>query len=178
MKKYYIVSKKYVGPNFDQHLDNEMAWIQTLPARTNMSHEKRTKGWLGTTNDWSYQAHGEFHTLDEAKAALAALYPDYREVGEDELRQYQWLDERDGNTMLNAVRAGKYAQMGSDESANFCYESFHRELTAETTDEEIEKLIELDEEFCNDEWRATLNKEAARRYAEELRKQLREKADD
>lgn len=176
---YYIISEKYTGPNWEEHLDSEMAWIQTYPGRTNMSNEERTEGWLGTTNDWSKSAHGEYDTLEEARKALYALYPDgYRELGDDELSQLQWIDGRDDNQMLAAVRAGEYAQLSADSSCDFCWANgADQDVTAATTEEEIEQMVDRAEDFCNDEWRATLNRDAAIRRGREIRDERRDDAE-
>ena len=59
--KYYIIENDYVGPNRAGHeLTTPAYTIQTTPGRTNMSHEERINGWLGTTNDWHVAAHGEY----------------------------------------------------------------------------------------------------------------------
>lgn len=76
---YYVIETTYVGPN--QHstndaqniLDGDYVDIDLVPGKTNMSHEERTNGWLGATNDVSRTAHGEYETLDEARAKVAEI---------------------------------------------------------------------------------------------------------
>lgn len=64
----YVILNNYVGPNRSEHRDYYA--ITSTPQRTNMSHEERIEGWLGTTNDWSVQAMGEFETIDAAREAI------------------------------------------------------------------------------------------------------------
>ena len=42
--------------------------VQTEPGLTNMGHQPLINGWLGTTNNVSSQALGEYHTLEQAIA--------------------------------------------------------------------------------------------------------------
>ncbi len=46
--------------------------IQNEPGRTNMSHEPRTTGWLGSTNNVNRYAHGQFHDEQAARAFVAS----------------------------------------------------------------------------------------------------------
>lgn len=48
------------------------AEVRETPCRKNLSKEPLINGWLGTTNDWSEYALGEFETEDEAWAAIDA----------------------------------------------------------------------------------------------------------
>lgn len=75
---FYLLSSDYVGPDKrDSHGnirgDSEVMSICTEPGRTNQSREVRVEGWLGTTNDTSRRAHGEFVTVEEARAEAARL---------------------------------------------------------------------------------------------------------
>jgi hypothetical protein len=89
MTKYYLVEANYVGPNKKDSDGNRYPhgelFIQTCPGTTNMSHEERVTGWLGTTNDISQTAHGEFNALEDARAAADALgYTEADDVGCDD----------------------------------------------------------------------------------------------
>lgn len=70
---FYLISTQYVGPNRREISDATTYEIREQPGRTNMSNEERTDGWLGTTNDWSASAHGEFETREEAVAEIERL---------------------------------------------------------------------------------------------------------
>lgn len=70
---FYLIETQDVGPNEKDSRghwkgDTRTMQIHTEPGRTNMSHEIKTSGWLGTTNDWYSAAHGEFDTLEAARA--------------------------------------------------------------------------------------------------------------
>lgn len=65
--------------------------IQTEPGTTNMSHEPRTDGWLGTTNNVHWSAWGEYATEDEARTYIAETFGVVSEYGpeyEDEIARY------------------------------------------------------------------------------------------
>jgi hypothetical protein len=146
---YYITSSEYVGPNRDQHLNDNIYTISTTPGRTNMSHEIRTDGWLGTTNDWAYYAHGEFETEADARAEIEKLLPDgYRKLDCDEPTG---IDD-DGNLTYDLARysVGKFEDWDAENSVTWCYEIRH-EITAETTDERIDELVDECEGYANAE---------------------------
>jgi hypothetical protein len=75
---YYITSSEYIGPNHPK-VDTCIT-IMTVPGRTNVSREVRLAGWLGTTNDHSCYAHGEFETIDAARAHVAQAWPTASEL--------------------------------------------------------------------------------------------------
>jgi hypothetical protein len=87
---YYIITERYVGPNPEQYLgDSDVLFIHTEPGRTNGSHEVKIRGWLGTTNDWSSNARGEYETLEQAKKSAAEMGYDV----EQELDEYEMMDD-------------------------------------------------------------------------------------
>lgn len=70
---YYLVSEEYIGTDLSQERINSYAITTKSP--------RRTKGWLGTINDWSHYAHGEFDTEELARAEVKRLLADdYREL--------------------------------------------------------------------------------------------------
>ena len=82
---YYLIEHEYVGPNqhclatdYNNIVNGHYFVIQDRPGLTNMSHEPRTEGWLGTTNDWSETALGEYPT---EKAAEKAVLEKLQEIG-------------------------------------------------------------------------------------------------
>lgn len=49
-----------------EHIHQDETWIEVhgMPGRKNMSHEICISGWLGTTNDISAKALGEFEIVN------------------------------------------------------------------------------------------------------------------
>lgn len=144
---FYIIETNYVGPNQDQHCDADLVRIQTEPGRTNSSHKERTEGWLGTTNDWAEYAHGEYDTIEEARAAVEEQFGPCREreIGTDPFN-----DDPDG-CVVAVFKIGQYEQMSREATGDWIYEGLRAEVTADTTDEQIEQLIEKWEAECNSE---------------------------
>lgn len=130
---YYIIENNYVGPNQtqDQYVDADKIEISTTPAMTNSSHEERTEGWCGTTNDWAVFAHGAYATIEEARAAITEKFGEVREF------------EGNGNSVdvVETYKKGKYAPMGRQETADWAYEGMRSDIKAETTDERISELV-------------------------------------
>jgi hypothetical protein len=152
---YYIIERNYVGPNPDQHLNDHTYKITTEPGRGNLSNEVRTQGWLGTTNDWSETAHGEYDTEEAARGFVAKSLEVSREIEPSDYDQYQ------GVIALFAV--GQYERLGRDGSLGWCYESMQAELQAKTTDAQIDAFIRQCESLANDEG-MTLDEEALRAF--------------
>lgn len=171
---FYLIVSEYVGPNKLDSTgaiigDSAVASITTECGRTNMSREKRSNGWLGTTNDNSVTAHGEFDTIDEARGAAATL--GYTQPYEPDENEYdsavveQWVSEsaaRDqwdaGNWFLNGLgSAGTCAAYG---------------ITADTTDDELAAAADVAETEAIDEQNAELH--GTFELFAELRDELRE----
>lgn len=130
---YYIIETNYVGPNQDQdqYADADKIQISTSPAITNSSHEPRTDGWCGTTNDWAVHAHGEYATLEAARAAVTDIFGEVREVDmsisvdEDVVAEY---------------RKGRHEPLGREATGDWAYEGIRSDITADTDDVEIDTL--------------------------------------
>ena len=91
---YYVIERKYVGPNTEDHINQHALFITDQPGKKNVSGEDCTQGWLGTTNDWSEEAHGKFASLEEARQAVAGVAGElgYR-VAQEEDSPWMPLDE-------------------------------------------------------------------------------------
>ena len=142
---HYITSSEYAGPNQDEHSDDHTYQISTEPGRTNMSHEVRTDGWLGTSNDWAQYAHGEFETEEGARKEIKRLLSDgFREI--DDIEDYH----RDEGVIAE-FRVGRYEEWGRETTGDWTRESISDNVTAETSDEQISRLVEEYESEANEE---------------------------
>lgn len=75
-QKYYVIETNYVDAESGDKVE-----IRTSPARTNFSHVVRLTGFCGATNNRAVYAHGEYSTLEAARAAIASLF-DVNDDGE------------------------------------------------------------------------------------------------
>lgn len=132
MEKYYIIEQEYVGPNRQEHLNDHTVIVSTEPATTNSSHETRIKGWCGTTNDWSVNAHGEYDSIEAAEAAIIEIFGDVR-IDDDESGIQ---DEED--TVVRLYLVGKFPEMNNEEIATAYWDDASRFVKAGTTDDEID----------------------------------------
>lgn len=132
---YYLVERNYVGPNpYDtQFVDADELYITTVPARTNSSKEIRTEGWCGTTNDWAVYAHGEYETIEKAREAIAEKF------GETRIQEQGEYDEPEN--VFERYKLGKYVPMSREETADWAHDGIQADITADTTDEEIDVLV-------------------------------------
>ena len=136
--KYYIIEINYIGPN--PLCDVDTIGIYKTPAYGNMDKQPVIDGWAGTTNDWATYAHGEFDSLEDARAKIAELYPERREV--DEYDDYE-------NVIVELYKPGKYAIMTREDTADWLYEATC-ELTGKESDEKLKEIIENAESNAND----------------------------
>ena len=150
--KYYIIETNYVGPN--DLYDPDTIGIYTRPAYGNMSKEPVVDGWAGTTNDWATYAHGEFDSIDEARAKIAELYPERREIDEYDYE----------NVIVELYKPGKYAGMSKEGTSDWLARDLR--LTGDETDEQLQEIIEIAEANANDEG-CTLHSDAFSILADE-----------
>lgn len=143
---YYIVETSYVGPNRSQSdcVDLDKIEIRTSPTTGNMSREECTEGWCGTTNDWAVYAHGEYATIEEARAAIAEKFGEVRDSDAEGCPF-----EADDKDVVETYRPGKYAPMSSQATADWAHEIIRSEIRADTTDERIRELVEDCESEAN-----------------------------
>lgn len=134
---YYIIETNYVGPNQNQgkYVDVDTIEISTAPAITNGSHEERIDGWCGTTNDWAVYAHGEYATIEEARAAITEKFGEVRDS--DANGDF----ESDNENVVETYKPGEYAPMSSQATADWAYEDIQSDIEADTTDERIAELV-------------------------------------
>lgn len=139
MNKFYVIEKKYVGPNQDQHIDDDCIIISTQPAVYNMTGNVCTAGWCGTTNDWATFALGVYDTMDDADAAVRALGP-VRDTdpGTDEAYYDPYDDE---NGVLARYKRGLLTPMSRDESISWSYETIADQLSYASTDADIAGIL-------------------------------------
>ena len=131
---FYLIETDYVGPNQSDNIDARRLDISTEPGRTNQSKEIRTEGWLGTTNDWSMIAHGEYSTIGGAvEAAIAVL----GEGGGREIRNPSANDD----TIVCAWRFGRLKPMGASWSADWVAPC-ETDITGETTDDLLAETVD------------------------------------
>jgi hypothetical protein len=160
MNKYYIIEEEWVGPHDEQHDDAHTYIITTDTPVTNMSREKRTEGWLGTSSNWSAHAHGEF---DSVEAAVAKV---------EELLEGDYRKDEDTNPGEVAVyRVGKYQPWGRDATRDWISTAPDK-VPADTTDAQIEEWADN----CVDNGRSNLQIELDREAVVEWYEEQREEA--
>lgn len=174
---YYVIESKYVGPNQDQaqYCDVDTIGIYTTPGKTNMSREVKLEGWLGTTNDWSEYAHGEYETVEAAEAAIRAKWEHVRDTtpgGDSFLSVAQYPDDE----CVALFKPGQYDQMSSEATGDWCYEGLQTDITADTTDARIAELAKEYEAAANSEG-YTLDSNITR-FMENRRQELRDERDE
>lgn len=74
---YYLISTEWTGADRAEHVNGDRIIISREPLRGNGNGRPVvTDGWAGTTNDTASYAHGAYDTLEAARAALRAEWPD------------------------------------------------------------------------------------------------------
>jgi len=172
---YYIIETNYVGPNQDQeqYVDADKIEISVTPAIQNSSREECTDGWCGTTNDWAVYAHGEYATIEEARAAIAEIFGEVRDSnGNGDIFETNEFEE----DVIEIYKPCKYAPMSSEATENWAYDWIERDINAETTDARIIELVAEYEEEAN-EYGSTLSGDLDE-FMRERRQQLRDELED
>lgn len=170
---YYIIETNYVGPNQNQHqyVDADKIEISTSPAITNSSREVCIEGWCGTTNDWAVYAHGEYATIEEARAAIVEKFGDVRnsDANGDSFTSYN-------ENVVETYKPGKFEPLSRQATADWVYEGIQSDIEADTTDERIAELVaEYEAEANNNGY--TLDSDLAD-FMRKRRQELRDKLED
>lgn len=145
---YYISEVNYEGVNQNQDIyaDVNQIEISTEPPVENMSKEIKLEGWCGTTDGWATYAHGEYNTIDEAVKAVKEIFGTVREEDPNGVA-FESMEP----DLVKVFKPGKYAQMGYNETEEWAYAGFLHDITAFTTDELIQELVESYEHEANNQ---------------------------
>lgn len=160
---FYIIETEYVGGNRheDAYADADYIVISSKPAYGNLSGEPIISGWCGNENaSWQTTAHGQYDTIEDARAAIAEIFGDVR------------LTASLTAHAVETYRPGKYRPISGDQVGDWAYEFVKNNVTAETTDEQIKALVAECEKSANSEG-YTLPREITT-FMEEFRAELRD----
>jgi hypothetical protein len=136
MQHYYLIEREQVLAPYRHTVS-----IQTVSACNNMSGAERLNGWCGTTNDIAVHAHGEYNTIDGARAAM------YERFGSMHLIN----DDCSDPDVVEEYGIGKYPVMDEDATEDFCYDGMRDDIHGNTTDAEIADLVETYREAARQE---------------------------
>lgn len=142
-----------------------------MPAITNGSGEERIHGWCGTTDDWAVVAHGEYASLEAARAAITEIF--------GEVREYDQSDE-DEEDIVETYKPGKFVEMSSQATADWAYDLIQEDIKADTTDERIAELVAGYEEEANHEGGSLHSdlEDFMRDYRQQLRDAIEDEDED
>jgi len=95
---FYPIEVEFVGLSDCMEEPRKYVIVQDRPGRTNSSHEERTKGWLGTNNDWHYQSKGECDDMEDVRFGF---HPDnWEEIDPDDDQFYLYGSGDDGAVVV------------------------------------------------------------------------------
>lgn len=118
---YYLISTEWTGANRAEHVNGDRIIISREPLRGNGNGRPVViDGWAGTTNDTAAYAHGAYDTLEAARAALRANWPDAVAVDMD--------DDPDA---LEAYRPDALEHLGADGTLAWVSDAMPASLTAD-----------------------------------------------
>ena len=130
---FYLIETNYIGPDDRPNADRVV--IAEEPVTGVSSRQPVIEGWAGSFNSTAYYGRGAYETLDAARAAVADLLGEHREVEAEP-------DE------IEAFCPGKYPSMTFDEAADWIAAGGIDVSTA--TDEALEALAEELEQCANE----------------------------
>jgi len=150
--QFFLIQSEYVGPNQKNSRgnwigDSRVMTITTQPGKTNFSHEERTDGWLGTTNDNSLTAFGVFDTIEEARATASEMGFTEQDTNDDD--DSNWATRNDGDLEFWITPEAEKAQWDAGDwfinglgKRGTCAEYG---ITAKTTDAELDAAVDTAE---------------------------------
>ena len=166
--RYYVVHERYCGPDPANHLDDEWYQVQTTPLVSSISGAIVTDEDLGVAGRFSSHGHGEFATLDEARAEIfEILCGEYRDAWPD-----GFPGDKNERGVVERYLVGRLYPMSPADSREYAQED-REKISDTTTDYQIFQIvIELERSAENLE-NAQLDTYAAREYLTERRDALR-----
>ena len=163
--KYYIVEYQYIGLGDEESLIR----IQTTPAR-DLDGDVCIDGRCGAWNDWVVYGHGEYMTLDDARAAIPEKFGDVREVYDDYDDYYY--------NAIDTYKFGRYEPLDKYESCDYFRDYIQSDVNRDTTNERIDELITEYEIIANEDG-YTLDADGLAKLIRDYRDELAsEDADD
>lgn len=144
---FYVIETHYAGPNplDSNNIDANTIVISTTPATTNSSQEVRLDGWCGTTNDWAVYAHGEYPSVELARAAIATRFGDVR------ASDANGAFVSDDDTVIEVYKPGRFAPMTKEHTGDWAFDGIQADISATTSDERIAELVAEYEAEANSE---------------------------
>jgi len=98
------------------------------------------------SSDFQVSIVGEYATLDEARTAFLAFYPEHRDACDSDIVP---LSEA-FNGVVEVYKLRKFKPLGPEGSMVWVSDDMVRDVKAETTDEEISQLWEAYQQEAND----------------------------
>ena len=149
MNKFYVIETTNVGPNQEGSANDTTVEITKTPGHTNSSHEAKIDGWLGTTNDWNRNAHGEFDNIEAARDYIKATF------GKTRIEETETDDD-----IAEVHELGEFPVMDREGTSDWLYQGMRDDITAETTDEELEAALT--------DWRARAREQEIKLHGDAL----------
>lgn len=138
---FYVIEKTVSDP---EKFDADVIEISTTPARGNSDKKIIIDGWCGSWDDVSTYAHGEFNTIEDARAKIAELNPGGTRTSDD-----NGSFESQDHEIVETHKPGKYAKMTRAGTEDFL--SYWRNaIDHETTDARLEEICDEAESCAND----------------------------
>jgi hypothetical protein len=145
---YYLLKTYYIGPklnDIEHHRDTcGYMIIQTEPPVDASTGEEVTDGRMCGVNDRGYTAHGEYDTIEAARAAAIRLGYSAPVSNGDNDDEIDYIDMFGMTDDLEPVAVEVYTTTTGAKTAwdidDYLYDYRKSTITATTTDEEIKKL--------------------------------------
>lgn len=139
-KRFYVIERNYVGPNSEQHLNDDTVSITNDPARYNSSKEVCVEGWAGTTDDVAVYARGEFASMAEA---VQFIFDEYKQG----LRVVQDIALYDGAIAMYKI--GKFYVLNKDATEEWLSDALVSDIKGDMTDDELQAIVDSWEDDAN-----------------------------
>ncbi len=126
----FCPSNSYRDPNED--FDRDMVAIFSKYPEGNEQEIEHN----AISSEFQISIVGKYDTLDEARTAFLALYPEHRAAGDSDVVTLS--EAYDG--LVNVFKSGKFEPLGPEGSLVWINDDMALDVTAATTDEDVEQL--------------------------------------
>jgi hypothetical protein len=143
MSKYYVVSERYALTNRDscEYIDSDRVYINRAPSNC-------VNGIINDQGHWLTRAHGEYDSYTDARRAVKTLFGPVHLV-DWELNREESIKRIEADT-VTTFAIGEFAPVDTDCAEALIGEWMERDVTADTSDKQINDLVESYEADAHD----------------------------
>jgi hypothetical protein len=174
---FYVIETTYIGPNRGQRgfEDPDTIEVSGTPLIDAATGETLTEGKATSSGDWAQEAHGCFHSLENASAFIKERFGLVRSESVGGV-----AFESDDPDVIAVFKTGELEPMSVDGYGQWAHHTFLDGISAEMSDEKLrQECRNWADEEASEGWKVPDSLfEDALAHRDELRRELVEQSDD